>query len=87
MDYERICRTPARDGGPLMIWAGVSVTTTLPRGRPQDVKDQLAWLVRHGPPVGLFLGASSSIVPNTNRENVRTLLAGLEHYRIHGRGR
>jgi uroporphyrinogen decarboxylase len=86
MDYPAICRMRDRDGGPLVIWAGVSVTTTLPHGTPQDVRRELAWLVEHGPPAGLFLGVSSSVVPNTNRDNIRTLLEGLRHYRERGRG-
>jgi len=75
-----------RDGNPLMIWAGVSVTTTLPHGTKDDVKKQLKWLVESGPRVGLFLGGSSSIAPGTNRENVKTLIEGLRYYRNHGRG-
>ena len=81
MDYARICRMTDRDGGPLMIWAGVSVTTTLPRGTKQDVIDQLKFLVENGPNVGLFLGPSSSVTPNTNRENIRTWIEGMQHYR------
>jgi len=49
MDYPRICRMRTRDGGPLMIWAGVSVTRTLPLGTPDDVRDELRWLVENGP--------------------------------------
>jgi hypothetical protein len=86
MDYEAICKMTDRDGGPLMIWAGASVTTTLPHGTTDDVVKELKWLVEHGPPVGLVLGASSSVAPATNRENVRTLIEGLQHYRENGRG-
>jgi len=85
MDYPAICRMTARDGSPLFIWAGVSVTTTLPHGTRQDVIDQLRWLVAHGPPVGLMLGASSSIVPGTPHGNIRALVEGLRYYREHGR--
>jgi hypothetical protein len=85
VDYEALCRMTDRAGGPLMIWAGVSVTTTLPHGSKEDVARELKWLVEHGPPVGLFLGASSSIAPGTSRENVRTLIEGLQYYREHGR--
>jgi len=85
MDYARICRMTDRAGGPLMIWAGVSVTRTLPRGTPADVAAELAWLVRHGPPVGLCLGASSSVLPGVPRENLRALFDGLRHYREGGR--
>lgn len=85
MDYERICRMKGRNGDPLLIWAGVSVTRTLPFGTAQDVRDELDWLVRTGPARGLFLGASSSIVPGVSRENIETLIEGLRYYRAHGR--
>jgi hypothetical protein len=85
VDYPTICRMTDRDGGPLMIWAGVSVTRTLPMGRTADVAAELKWLVENGPPLGLFLGASSSITPSTNRDNVRALIEGLAYYRNHGR--
>jgi hypothetical protein len=86
MDYERICRMTDRQGGPLMIWAGVSVTRTLPRGTPDDVAAELKWLVRCGPKVGLCLGASSSICPGVPRANLQALFEGLKYYREHGRG-
>lgn len=86
MEYERICRMTDRDGGPLFIIAGVSVTRTLPFGTPDDVRRELKWLVEKGPAVGLMLGASSSIAPGTNPDNIRTLIEGLKHYRQHGRG-
>jgi hypothetical protein len=86
MDYERICRMTDREGNPLMVWAGASVTQTLPMGTAEDVRRELRWLVDNGPKVGLFLAASSSIVPGTNPRNVKTLIEGLNHYRQHGRG-
>jgi len=85
MDYAAICRMTDRDGGPLLMWAGVSVTTTLPHGTAEDVARELAWLVDNGPDRGLFLGASSSVAPGTNRENVKALVEGLAHYREAGR--
>jgi len=85
MDYERICRMTDRNGDPLMIWAGVSVTRTLPMGTPDDVAKELKWLVRHGPRVGLFLGCSSSVTPGIKRENLKTLIDGLRYYAEHGR--
>lgn len=85
MDYERICRMKARDGSDLIIIAGVSVTKTLPFGKPSDIKREIAWLVEKGPKTGLFLGASSSIVPGTPWENIKTLVEGLRYYRTHGR--
>ncbi len=82
MDYERICRMKARDGSDLLILAGVSVSTTLPYGRPADVRRELAWLVEAGPRTGLFLGGSSSITPGVPWENVRALVEGLRYYRM-----
>ncbi|MBN1341125.1 MAG: hypothetical protein JXQ73_00495 [Phycisphaerae bacterium] len=85
VDYEAICKMTDRQGNPLMIWAGVSVTRTLPMGTKDDVRAELQWLVDNGPRVGLFLGASSSIIPATNRENVKALVEVLAFYREKGR--
>jgi len=85
MDYRRICAMKTRDGRNLIIMAGVSVTQTLPFGTPDDVKREMAYLVEHGPPTGLFLGCSSSITPGVPWENIQTLIEGFKHYRIHGR--
>jgi hypothetical protein len=86
MDYEKICRMTDRDGHPLFIVAGVSVTRTLPHGQPADVKREIDWLVEKGPKAGLMLGCSSSIAPGVPLENVRALIEGFAHYRRHGRG-
>jgi len=86
MDYERICSMTTRDGEPLIIQAGVSVTTTLPRGTPDDVRRELKWLVDNGPETGLFLGASSSVAPGVPAGNLDALIEGLNHYRDNGRG-
>ncbi len=85
MDYEKICAMKSRDGADLLILAGASVTRTLPFGSPQDVKRELDWLVQSGPRSGLFLGASSSIVPGTPWENLSTLIEGMQYYRERGR--
>lgn len=85
VDYVSICRMKDRNGGPLMIWAGVSVTRTLPFGTRDDVVHEMKWLVENGPKTGLFLGGSSSIAPATNRENLKTMIEGLRYYREHGR--
>jgi len=86
MDYERICRMKTKEGDPLFIIAGVSVTRTLPMGTPADVEQELRWLVECGPRSGLVLGCSSSITPGVPWENLQTLVEGLEFYRVHGRG-
>lgn len=85
MDYARICKMKDRSGNGLFILGGVSVTTTLPFGKPRDVKDQLKFLVENGPRRGLMLGASSSIAPATPHENISTLIEGFKYYREHGR--
>jgi hypothetical protein len=86
MDYEKICGMTDRDGEPLFIIGGVSVTQTLPFGTLDDVRKELNWLVENGPRQGLMLGGSSSIVPGTNHENIKTLMEGLNYFREHGRG-
>lgn len=86
MDYETICKLKTRDGDDLFIIGGVSVTTTLPHGKPADVKRQIDWLVEKGPKVGLMLGCSSSIAPGVPIENIKTLIEGFRHYRELGRG-
>ncbi len=85
MDYEKICRMKTRDGDDLIIFAGVSVTRTLPHGTPDDVKNEMRWLVENGPKTGLFLGASSSIAPGVPWESMEVLIEGLKYYREHGR--
>lgn len=84
MDYERICKLKTRDGGPLLIIAGVSVTTTLPFGAPDDVRREMRWLVEQGPRNNLILGCSSSITPGVPWENLAALVDGFNHYRKHG---
>ena len=85
MDYERICKMKTRNGDDLFIIGGVSVTTTLPLGKPADVRRQMDWLVERGPRVGLMLGCSSSVAPGVPLENIKTLIDGFTHYRKHGR--
>jgi hypothetical protein len=85
MDYETICQMKTKDGDPLLIVGGVSVTRTLPFGTPQDVKREIDWLVEFGPETGLFLGGSSSIAPGVPWENIETMVDGLRYYRTHGR--
>ena len=86
MDYRRICAMKSRAGDDLIIIAGVSVTTTLPFGSPNSVRDEIRWLVEQGPRSGLFLGGSSTIAPGTPFENIATLVEGLAYYRERGRG-
>jgi len=85
MDYEKICRMKTRDGEDLLIVAGVSVTRTLPMGRPADVKREIDWLVANGPKTGLFLATSSSVAPGVPWENLETMFEGFKYYQTHGR--
>jgi len=85
MDYERICKMRTREGEELFIVAGLSVTRTLPHGRPEDVRREMRWLVENGPRRGLALGCSSSMAPGVPWENVEALVEGLRYYRVNGR--
>lgn len=85
MDYEKICKMKTKDGESLFIIAGVSVTRTLPMGKPEDVKQELKWLVDNGPKTGLFLACTSSVTPGVPWENIQTLIEGYKYYREHGR--
>ncbi len=85
MDYEKICRMKTSDGESLIIIAGVSVTRTLPMGKPEDVRNELKWLVENGPETGLFLAGSSSVTPGVPWENIQTFVEGLGYYRARGR--
>ncbi|MHB9071623.1 MAG: uroporphyrinogen decarboxylase family protein [Sedimentisphaerales bacterium] len=81
MDYAKICRMKTPTGDDLIIFAGVSVTRTLPQGAPDDVKRELKWLVENGPNTGMFLACSSSIAPGVPWENIKTMVEGLKYYR------
>jgi hypothetical protein len=85
MDYEKICTMRTREGRELLIMAGVSVTRTLPKGSAADVAHELKYLVEKGPKTGLFLSCSSSCLPGTPWENIKTFIEGLQYYRINGR--
>jgi len=81
VDYAKICRMKARDGDTLLIIAGVSVTRTLPYGKPAGVKKEMQSLVDNGPRTRLFLGASSSITPGVPWRNLKALVDGFWYYR------
>ncbi len=85
MDYVKICRTRTKEGRYSIIWAGVSVTRTLPLGTPDEVRKEINFLVSHGPPTGLFLGTSSSVTPGVPWKNIEMMLAGFRYYRETGR--
>jgi hypothetical protein len=86
MDYVKICKLKDKKGRSMIIQAGVSVTRELPLGKPEDVKQQLRFLVENGPRTGLFLSMSSTCTPGTPWENIDTAVQGYRYYREHGRG-
>ena len=81
MDYEKICKMKTKSGEELFIIAGVSVTTTLPFGKPEDIKKEMKFLVEKGPKRGLVLGGSSSVAPGVPWENMKVFTEGLKYYR------
>lgn len=81
MDYKKICSMKNKEGGDLIIWAGVSVTRTLPFGKPSDVKKEIDFLVENGPKTGLFLCTSSSVAPGVSWDNIQTMVEGFKYYR------
>lgn len=83
VDYPALCQKKTRDGQPLFIIGGASVTRTLPFGRPEDVARELKWLVEQHGPARLALGCSSSMAPGVKWENVQALLEGLAYYQNH----
>lgn len=85
MDYVRICRMRDREGRGMIIVAGASVTTTLPRGTPQQVRDEIRWLVDNGPATGLFLATSSSVTPGVPWPNIEAYFQALQHFSTVGR--
>lgn len=85
MEYQKICQMKTKDREPLIIEAGVSVTRTLPMGTAADVKKEIDWLVENGPKTGLFLAASSSVLPGIPWGNIETMVEGFQYYREHGR--
>ncbi|MHB1151566.1 MAG: uroporphyrinogen decarboxylase family protein [Eubacteriales bacterium] len=83
VDYIKICRMKAKDGNNLFIEGGVSVTRTLPFGTPDDVRNELKFLVENKGDSDLILGLSSSMAPGVKWENVKTFVEGLRYYRNH----
>ena len=83
IDYHGLCRMRGRDGKPLFIWAGASVTTVLPHGTPEDVRKHLKQLVDDHGDAALTLASSSSLLPGVPQKNLDTLIEGLKYYKTH----
>jgi len=78
-----VVRRRTRDGEKLIIFGSVSVVDTLPFGTVEDVKAEVERCFREAAPGGGFcLASTSSILPETPLENIRTLF---EHGREFGR--
>ena len=72
-----------RDGGKLIFFGSVSVVHTLPFGTVEDVKHDVERCFQLAAPGGGFcLAPSSSILPETPLENIRTLM---EYGQAYGR--
>jgi len=81
--YDEMVKLQNQQGEPVSIWGCVSVTSALPHGTPQDVRDaversfQLAGRGR-----GFVLSSTSSIMPEVPHGNIDALF---EHGRAFGR--
>ncbi len=60
-----------RNGDDLFIIAGVSLTITLAKGKPADVKRQMDYLVEKGSKVGLILGCYYAILMSELQTKIR----------------
>jgi len=65
------------------MYAGASVTRTLPYGTPEQVRRELDYLVEVHGDTGLMLGATSSVLPGVPSANMDALIDGLAYYRTH----
>lgn len=83
VDFKKLCLMRTRGGTPLFIWAGISVTRTLPFGTPQDIAAEFRYLVENHGDAVLVLGASSSVTPGVSIANIDALVQGLRYYRTH----
>ena len=78
---ERIAARRTRDGQKLILWGSLSVTTTLPFGTVDDVKHDVERCFRIAAPGGGFaLAPTSSILPETPRENIMTMYEHGKHF-------
>lgn len=81
--WEEMCALTAPDGGPMIVWGCVSVTSTLPHGTPDDVRRAVERSFRVAGRVrGHVLSSTSSILPETPPANIDALF---EHTHCFGR--
>jgi GNAT superfamily N-acetyltransferase len=80
---ETVAAKRNRDGGKLILWGSLSVTTTLPYGTEEDVRRSVERSFRIAAPGGGFvLASTSSILPETPLTNI---IAMFEHGQKFGR--
>jgi len=80
---EAIAKKRTRDGGKLILWGSISVTTTFPSGTVEDVRREVERCFRVAAPGGGFvLASTSSILPETPLDNI---IAMFEHGQKFGR--
>jgi len=71
VDYGEIVRLKDGRGRPIAVWGCVSVTTTFPRGTPEDVKAAVERSFKlAGKGRGFVLSSTSSIMPEVPLENI-----------------
>ncbi len=72
--WEEMCALKAPDGWPISVWGCVSVTSTLPHGTPEEVREAVerSYTVA-GRGRGHVLSSTSSILPETPQANIDAL--------------
>ncbi len=74
--YDEIVKLKDRTGQPLGVWGCVSVTSTLPHGTVEDVRDAVARsFTMAGRGRGFVLSSTSSVMPEVPHENIDMLFA------------
>ena len=81
---ERVAARRTRDGGKLILWGSLSVTTTLPFGTVDDVKQDVERCFKVAAPGGGFaLAPTSSILPETPLANIRAIYETVKEYGVY----
>lgn len=83
VDYKTLGKMRGNDGEPLFFMAGASVTTTLPFGKPSDVRAEVDWLVENRGDAAIVLSCSSSMTPGVSSENIDAMIERFRYYRTH----
>ncbi|MBQ9939752.1 MAG: hypothetical protein IJO96_09515 [Oscillospiraceae bacterium] len=83
VDYTKLCKMRGNDGQPLFMIAGSSVTRTLPFGKPEDVRNEIKFLVENRGDAAITLGCSSSMTPGVSSENIDTMIECFKYYKNH----